>query len=74
MRFVHHHIAGTGCSHRIHCAIMTGLDELSRWLKSDTYLGYAVIFTLIFVTTFRKCQIPSFAINRRAQLAKELYC
>ncbi|RPD61905.1 hypothetical protein L226DRAFT_523282 [Lentinus tigrinus ALCF2SS1-7] len=32
--------------------VFQGLDELSRWLKSDTYLGYAVIFTLIFVTTF----------------------
>ena len=49
----------TGCSHCMHDPIMTGLDELSRWLKSDTYLGYAVIFTLIFVTTFRKCQSSS---------------
>ncbi|KAI0751382.1 hypothetical protein C8Q80DRAFT_1098216 [Daedaleopsis nitida] len=32
--------------------VFQGLDELSRWLKSDTYLGYAVIFALIFITTF----------------------
>ncbi|EJF62954.1 hypothetical protein DICSQDRAFT_83731 [Dichomitus squalens LYAD-421 SS1] len=31
--------------------VFQGLDELSRWLKSDAYLGYAVIFTLIFLTT-----------------------
>lgn len=54
------------CSHRLRVSIFTGLDELSRWLKSDTYLGYAVIFTLIFVTTFRKCQTACL-INRRAQ-------
>ncbi|KAI1792892.1 hypothetical protein LXA43DRAFT_296200 [Ganoderma leucocontextum] len=31
--------------------VFQGLDDLSRWLKSDTYQGYAVIFALIFVTT-----------------------
>lgn len=32
--------------------VFEGLDQLSHWLQSDTYLGYAVIFALIFVTTF----------------------
>ncbi|KAI9067593.1 hypothetical protein FKP32DRAFT_1563443 [Trametes sanguinea] len=32
--------------------VFQGLDELSHWLQSDTYLGYAVIFALIFITTF----------------------
>ncbi|KAH9943083.1 uncharacterized protein BXZ73DRAFT_87503 [Epithele typhae] len=32
--------------------VFQSLDALSRWLKSDTYTGYAVIFTLIFITTF----------------------
>ncbi|CDO74037.1 hypothetical protein BN946_scf185043.g87 [Trametes cinnabarina] len=32
--------------------VFQGLDKLSRWLQSDTYLGYAVIFALIFITTF----------------------
>ncbi|KAI9001221.1 hypothetical protein BD414DRAFT_474022 [Trametes punicea] len=32
--------------------VFQGLDELSQWLQSDTYLGYAVIFVLIFITTF----------------------
>lgn len=30
------------------------LDELSRWLKADEYVGYAAIFMLIFLTTFRE--------------------
>ncbi|KAI0356612.1 hypothetical protein OH77DRAFT_1400742 [Trametes cingulata] len=32
--------------------VFQGLDQLSHWLQSDTYLGYAVIFALIFITTF----------------------
>ncbi|KAI0676890.1 hypothetical protein C8Q78DRAFT_960662 [Trametes maxima] len=32
--------------------VFQGLDRLSHWLQSDIYLGYAVIFALIFVTTF----------------------
>ncbi|KAG6890902.1 hypothetical protein C0995_000859 [Termitomyces sp. Mi166 len=28
------------------------LDQLSHWLKSDEYTGYAILFWLIFVTTF----------------------
>ncbi|KAI0637831.1 hypothetical protein C8Q77DRAFT_1049132 [Trametes polyzona] len=32
--------------------VFQGLDKLSHWLQSDTYRGYAVIFALIFVTTF----------------------
>ncbi|KAG6832957.1 hypothetical protein H0H92_004841 [Tricholoma furcatifolium] len=28
------------------------LDQLSQWLKSDTYTGYATLFFLIFITTF----------------------
>ncbi|PCH41412.1 hypothetical protein WOLCODRAFT_137380 [Wolfiporia cocos MD-104 SS10] len=32
--------------------VFQGLDALSHWLQSDIYLGYAVIFFLIFVTTF----------------------
>ncbi|KAI0771886.1 hypothetical protein BD413DRAFT_475053 [Trametes elegans] len=32
--------------------VFQGLDKLSHWLQSDLYLGYAVIFALIFVTTF----------------------
>ncbi|EKM59688.1 uncharacterized protein PHACADRAFT_250345 [Phanerochaete carnosa HHB-10118-sp] len=32
--------------------VFGGLDKLSRWLKSDEYIGYASIFILIFLTTF----------------------
>lgn len=32
--------------------VFRGLDQLSQWLKSDEYLGHAVIFVLIFLTTF----------------------
>ncbi|KAH9951788.1 hypothetical protein B0H21DRAFT_717561 [Amylocystis lapponica] len=32
--------------------VFQGLDALSHWLQSDVYLGYAVIFSLIFITTF----------------------
>ncbi|EMD40554.1 hypothetical protein CERSUDRAFT_80222 [Gelatoporia subvermispora B] len=32
--------------------VFQGLDALSHWLQSDAYMGYAVIFVLIFVTTF----------------------
>ncbi|KZT72617.1 hypothetical protein DAEQUDRAFT_735995 [Daedalea quercina L-15889] len=32
--------------------VFAGLDALSHWLQSDLYLGYAVIFLLVFVTTF----------------------
>ncbi|KAI0370254.1 hypothetical protein BV20DRAFT_944369 [Pilatotrama ljubarskyi] len=32
--------------------VFQGLDQLSHWLQSDRYLGYAVIFALIFITTF----------------------
>lgn len=31
-----------------------GLDQLSQWLKSEEELGYAVIFSLIFLTTIRE--------------------
>lgn len=31
-----------------------GLDELSHWLRIDEQFGYAVLFALIFLTTFRK--------------------
>lgn len=41
-------------------AVSKGLDTLSHWLQSDPYLGYAVIFSLIFVTTFRKCVLRFF--------------
>ncbi|CCM02840.1 uncharacterized protein FIBRA_04952 [Fibroporia radiculosa] len=32
--------------------VFRGLDALSHWLQSDAYVGYAVIFILIFITTF----------------------
>ncbi|KAI0829473.1 hypothetical protein BC628DRAFT_1315049 [Trametes gibbosa] len=32
--------------------VFQALDKLSHWLQSDAYRGYAVIFALIFVTTF----------------------
>jgi hypothetical protein len=31
-----------------------GLDELSHWLRIDKQFGYAVLFALIFLTTFRE--------------------
>ena len=30
-----------------------GLDQLSHWLRNDEYFGFAVLFCLIFITTFR---------------------
>ncbi|KAH7887926.1 hypothetical protein F5I97DRAFT_926768 [Phlebopus sp. FC_14] len=32
--------------------VLDGLDQLARWLRSDEYFGYAVLFGLIFITTF----------------------
>ena len=32
----------------------SGLDELSHWLREDKQFGYAVLFALIFLTTFRE--------------------
>jgi len=32
--------------------LFQGLDDLSNWLKEDTQFGYAVLFLLIFATTF----------------------
>ncbi|KAI0959795.1 hypothetical protein AcW1_004519 [Taiwanofungus camphoratus] len=32
--------------------VFTALDALSHWLRANAYLGYAVIFVLIFFTTF----------------------
>jgi hypothetical protein len=34
-----------------------GLDELSHWLRIDKQFGYAVLFALIFLTTFRKSYV-----------------
>lgn len=32
--------------------VLDGLDHLSHWLRNDKYFGYAVLFCLIFITTF----------------------
>ncbi|KAF9221876.1 hypothetical protein BS17DRAFT_784104 [Gyrodon lividus] len=32
--------------------VFNGLDQLSHWLRNDEYFGYAVLFCLIFITTF----------------------
>ncbi|OJA20883.1 hypothetical protein AZE42_00887 [Rhizopogon vesiculosus] len=32
--------------------VFDGLDQLSHWLRSDEHFGYAVLFCLIFITTF----------------------
>ncbi|KAJ7742426.1 hypothetical protein DFH07DRAFT_890964 [Mycena maculata] len=32
--------------------VFTFLDDLSLWLRADAPFGYAVLFTLIFITTF----------------------
>ncbi|KAF7301416.1 hypothetical protein MIND_00706900 [Mycena indigotica] len=32
--------------------VFTFLDNLSVWLRADEYFGYAVLFALIFITTF----------------------
>jgi len=32
--------------------VFTFLDDLSLWLRGDEHFGYAVIFVLIFITTF----------------------
>jgi len=32
--------------------VFQGLDELSLWLRMDRQFGYAVLFALIFITTF----------------------
>lgn len=34
--------------------VFTGLDNLSHWLATGGYKGYAIIFFLIFVTTIRE--------------------
>lgn len=41
-------------------SLYTGLDALSHWLQSDVYIGYSVIFLLIFITTFRMCSIRAY--------------
>ncbi|KAG8218367.1 hypothetical protein J3R82DRAFT_3987 [Butyriboletus roseoflavus] len=32
--------------------VFDGLDKLSHWLRNDEYFGFAVLFCLIFITTF----------------------
>lgn len=32
--------------------VFDGLDNLSHWLRNDEHFGYAVLFCLIFITTF----------------------
>lgn len=32
---------------------LSGLDKLSKWLKTDGWFGYIVLYSLIFVTTIR---------------------
>ncbi|KAJ8595335.1 hypothetical protein M405DRAFT_849775 [Rhizopogon salebrosus TDB-379] len=32
--------------------VFDGLDQLSHWLRNDEHYGYAVLFCLIFITTF----------------------
>jgi uncharacterized membrane protein YdjX (TVP38/TMEM64 family) len=32
--------------------VLDGLDHLSHWLRNDEHFGYAVLFCLIFITTF----------------------
>ncbi|KAG0705495.1 hypothetical protein DFH29DRAFT_906824 [Suillus ampliporus] len=32
--------------------VFDGLDHLSHWLRNDEHFGYAVLFCLIFITTF----------------------
>lgn len=39
--------------HCLQCLFSTGLDRLSYWLRNDEHFGYAVLFCLIFITTFR---------------------
>jgi hypothetical protein len=40
-----------GCS--FPCPLHPALDDLSRWLRRDEDFGHAVLFCLIFLTTFR---------------------
>ncbi len=35
-----------------------GLDDLAMWLRSEGYTGYAMLFTLIFITTIRTSSSP----------------
>lgn len=37
----------------------TGLETLSDWIKSEGNEGQAILFFLIFVTTFREHQSPT---------------
>ena len=37
--------------------VFTGLDNLSHWLATGGFKGYAIIFFLIFVTTIRKWRL-----------------
>ena len=39
-------------------AKFAGLDQLSHWLRNDEYFGYATLFCLIFITTFRTSFFP----------------
>ncbi|KAI9574974.1 hypothetical protein HD554DRAFT_2051493 [Boletus coccyginus] len=32
--------------------VFDGLDQLSHWLRNDEFFGFAVLFCLIFITTF----------------------
>jgi hypothetical protein len=38
------------------------LDDLSLWLRGDEHFGYAVIFVLIFITTFRELRFVFYFI------------
>jgi len=51
-------------SHDTHPTDIPGLDQLSHWLRNDEYFGYATLFCLIFITTFRTSFFLSLSLMR----------
>lgn len=55
MKFLHvSYVSLTRLRQHLDTGIRSGLDELSHWLQSDEQFGHAILFFLIFLTTFRK--------------------
>lgn len=45
---------------RARVTYVTGLDDLSKYMKEERYVGQTILFSLILLTTFRMCLLYSF--------------
>jgi hypothetical protein len=52
---------------------LAGLDDLSHWIKEESPLGYVILFTMIVITTIRKCS-PGFRPRADLRIATRSSC